>query len=161
MADAPELFLGEWTRSIDERFRLSLPTEWADELVDDKGECVLAKERPGCVSVWHPREWTQWLSEGVALVTSKIRSGRVAGRMDQVQMFGRLLSTRHKSVPIAGRGRIAVPDSFRTFLEVEAGGELLVVGAAVCVEIWNPTRWSTHIGEHMSEFRELFDKLAD
>ena len=161
MADVPELFLGEWTRSVDERFRLSLPQEWADELVDDKGECVLAKERPGCVSVWHPRGWTEWLSEGVALVTGKIRSGRVAGRMDQVQKFGRLLSTRHKSVPIAGRGRIAIPDSFRTFLEVEAGGELLVVGAAVCVEIWNPTRWSTHIGEHMSEFRELFDKLAD
>ena len=161
MAEVPELFIGEWARSVDERFRLSLPTEWADELVDDKGECVLAKERPGCVSVWHPRDWTQWLSEGVALVTGKIRSGRVAGRMDQVQMFGRLLSTRHKTVPIAGRGRIAIPDSFRTFLEVEPGGELLVVGAAVCVEIWNPTRWSTHIGEHMSEFRELFDKLAD
>jgi MraZ protein len=161
MAEVPELFIGEWARSVDERFRLSLPTEWADELVDDKGECVLAKERPGCVSVWHPRDWTQWLKEGVALVTGKIRSGRVAGRMDQVQMFGRLLSTRHKTVPIAGRGRIAIPDSFRTFLEVEPGGELLVVGAAVCVEIWNPTRWSTHIGEHMSEFRELFDKLAD
>ncbi len=161
MAEVPELFIGEWARSVDERFRLSLPTEWADGLVDDKGECVLAKERPGCVSVWHPRDWTQWLSEGVALVTGKIRSGRVAGRMDEVQMFGRLLSTRHKTVPIAGRGRIAIPDSFRTFLEVEPGGELLVVGAAVCVEIWNPTRWSTHIGEHMPEFRQLFDKLAD
>ncbi len=161
MAETSELFLGEWTRSVDERFRLSLPPEWAEELVDDKGECVLTKERPGCVSVWHPREWKEWLSEGVALVTGKIRSGRVAGRMDQVQMLGRLLSTRHKTVLIAGRGRIAIPDSFRTFLEVEAGGELLVVGAAVCIEIWNPTRWSTHIGEHMSEFRELFDKLAD
>jgi MraZ protein len=76
-------------------------------------------------------------------------------------MFGRLLSTRHKTVPIAGRGRIAIPDSFRTFLEVEPGGELLVVGAAICVEIWNPTRWSEHIGQHMSEFRDLFDKLAN
>lgn len=161
MPDAPELFVGEWARSVDERFRLSIPTEWADELVDDSNECVLAKERPGCVSVWHPRDWTEWLNQGLELVAGKIRSGRTAGRMDQVQMFGRLLSTRHKTVPIAGRGRIAIPDSFRTFLEVEPGGELLVVGAAVCVEIWNPTRWSTHIGEHMSKFRELFDKLAD
>jgi MraZ protein len=161
MAEVPELFLGEWARSVDERYRLSLPQEWADELVDDKGECVLAKERPGCVSVWQPGAWTEWLNDGMELVASKIRSGRVSDRMDQVQMFGRLLSTRHKTVPIAGRGRIAIPDSFRTFLEVEPGGELLVVGAAVCVEIWNPTRWSTHIGENMSGFRELFDKLAD
>ena len=76
-------------------------------------------------------------------------------------MFGRLLSTRHKAVPIAGRGRIAIPESFRTFLEVEPGGELLVVGAAVCVEIWNPMRWSTHIGENMPSFRNLFDGLAN
>jgi MraZ protein len=161
MAKQTELFVGEWSRAVDERFRLSLPQEWADELVDDNGECVLAKERPGCVSVWHSRDWTEWLNEGVALVTGKIRSGRVTGRMDQVQMFGRLLSTRHKTVPIAGRGRIAIPDSFRSFLEVEPGGELLIVGAAVCVEIWNPNRWATHIGEHMSEFRELFDQLAN
>jgi MraZ protein len=161
MADDPELFIGEWSRSVDERFRLSLPQEWADALADDKNECVLAKERPGCVSVWHSAAWGKWLSEGVALVTGKIRSGRIAGRMDQVQMFGRLLSTRHKAVPIAGRGRIAIPESFRTFLEVEPGGELLVVGAAVCVEIWNPTRWSAHIGENMPSFRNLFDELAN
>lgn len=161
MADDPELFIGEWSRLVDERFRLSLPQEWADALLDDKSECVLAKERPGCVSVWHSAAWDKWLSEGVTLITGKIRSGRIAGRMDQVQMFGRLLSTRHKAVPIAGRGRIAIPESFRTFLEVEPGGELLVVGAAVCVEIWNPTRWSTHIGENMPSFRNLFDELAN
>jgi MraZ protein len=156
----PELFIGEWARSVDERFRLSLPQEWADELIDDKGECVLAKERPGCVSLWRSRDWDQWLAEGVALVTAKIRSGRVGGRINDVQMFGRLLSTRHKAVPIAGRGRLAIPDSFRTFLEIEPGGEVLVVGAAVCVEIWNPAYWSAHIGEHMPGFRDLFDQLA-
>mgnify|MGYP001202685264 FL=1 len=158
MAPSSELFLGEWTRALDERYRLSLPMEWVESLVSESGECVLAKERPGCVSIWHPQQWDQWLSDGVALVTSKIRA---TGRMEQFQMFGRLLSTRHKKVPIAGRGRIAVPDSFRTFLGVEAGGEMLVVGAAVCVEMWHPARWSEHIGEYMPEFRQLFDKLAD
>ncbi len=161
MAENSELFLGEWARSLDERFRFSLPTEWAEALADDSNECVLAKEQPGCVSIWHPKEWEKWLSEGVSLVTGKIRSGRIGGRIDKVQMFGRLLSTRHKTVPIAGRGRIAIPDSFRTFLEVEPAGELLIVGAAVCVEVWNPIRWSEHIGTHMPEFRKLFDELAD
>lgn len=161
MTDASELFLGEWARSLDERFRFSLPPEWAESLGNQDSECVLAKEQPGCISLWNPQEWEKWLSAGVSLVKSKIESGRIGGRIDKFQMFGRLLSTRHKTVPIAGRGRIAIPDSFRTFLEVEPAGELLVVGAAVCVEVWNPIRWSEHIGTHMPGFRSLFEELAE
>ena len=43
----------------------------------------------------------------------------------------------------------------------EAKHPLLVVGAAVCVELWHPERWHEHIGEQMSDFRQLFDQLAD
>jgi MraZ protein len=81
--------------------------------------------------------------------------------VENVQMLGRLLSTRHRTAPIAGRGRLAIPDSFRAFLGVEPGGEVLVVGAAVCVEVWHPQKWSEHIGEHMPEFRKLFDQLTE
>ncbi len=154
------LCLGEWTRSLDERYRLSLPAELVDLLKDEASECVLAKERPGCVSLWNPTDWKASLADGVSLVANKVQSGRLSGRLTELQMLGRLLSTRHRTVPIAGRGRIAVPESFRDFLEVEPGGSLMIVGAAVCVEIWHPRRWSEHIGDHMPEFRELFDQLA-
>lgn len=166
MPDAPRpasegLYLGEWARSLDDRFRLSLPPEWAETLADKRADCVLAKEQPGCISVWNSQQWETWLADGVALVTGKIRSGRLVGRFDQVQMLGRLLSTRHRTVPIAGRGRIVIPESFRDFLEIEPGGDVLVVGAAVCVELWHPRRWSEHIGQEMPQFRQLFDQLAD
>jgi len=160
------LCLGEWTRSLDERHRLSLPPEMVELLANPStggkaSECVLAKERPGCVSLWNPARWKASLADGVSLVASKVQSGRLSSRLGQVQMLGRLLSTRHRTVPIAGRGRVAIPDSFRDFLEVEPGENLMIVGAAVCVEVWHPRRWSEHIGEHMPEFRELFDQLAN
>ena len=109
------LLLGEWVRSLDERFRLSLPPEWAELLSTDSSECVLAKERPGCISVWNHQQWETWLAGGVELVTGKIRSGRLSNRLGQVQMLGRLLSTRHRTVSIAGRGRLVVPESFEIF----------------------------------------------
>jgi MraZ protein len=155
------LYLGEWSRALDERFRLSLPTEMVKQLAGNTGECVLAKERPGCVSIWNIKAWEGWLAGGIDLVQGKIKSGRLSGRVSQVQLLGRLLSTRHRQVPIGGRGRLAVPESFRDFLEVEPGGNLMVVGAAICLEIWQPRRWSEHIGEQMPEFRQLFDQLAD
>jgi MraZ protein len=169
----PEFFLGEWSRTLDERFRFSLPQGWADALVGAQtsesdgepsaagsGKCMLAKERPGCVSLWNSQVWESWLAAAVEVVTSKLRSGRLDQRLDNVQMLGRLLSTRHREAPIAGRGRIALPESFRSFLGVEPGEELLVVGAGVCVEVWSPNAWHAHIGEHMPSFRTLLEELA-
>lgn len=161
MTDSFDLFLGEWPRTIDDRFRLSLPPEWVDPLAGDTANCTLAKERPGCLSLWNTKQWQGWLSNGVELLQSKIRSGRLERRTESVQLVGRLLSTRHYTLPIAGRGRIAIPDAFREFLGVEPGGNVLVVGAAVCVEIWRPESWSQHIGDQMPGFRQLFDQLTE
>jgi MraZ protein len=147
-------------RSLDERHRLSLPPEWAELLAGQSGDCTLAKERPGCVSLWNTSQWQSWLTGGVELLRSKLRGDRFRERVGDVQQLGRLLSTRHRTVPIAGRGRLALPDSFREFLGVEPGGDVLVVGAAVCVELWNPRRWGEHIGEQMPRFRTLFEELT-
>ena len=160
MIDASELFLGEWTRVLDDRYRLTLPQDWTESLAGRSNACTLAKERPGCLSLWNTGRWQIWLGAGLELVRNKIRSGRLEQRTESVQMFGRLLSTRHHMAPIAGRGRIAIPDAFRSFLGVQPGGEVLIVGAAVCVEIWRPQNWSEHIGEHMPAFRQLFDELT-
>jgi len=194
----PEFFLGEWSRTLDERYRFSLPPEWAAALARDRagttaslpaeispddslpsvrespgvgessgpaprgeGKCMLAKERPGCVSLWNRGVWASWLSSGVEVIASKVRSGRLDRRMDHVQLLGRLLSTRHREANIAGRGRIGLPESFRSFLGVEPGGEVLVVGAGVCVEVWSAAAWNAHIGEQMPSFRQLLEQLAE
>lgn len=161
MIESADLFIGEWPRTIDDRYRLSLPTEWVEPLAGGSEGCTLAKERPGCLSLWNTAQWQGWLDQGVELMKSKIRSGRLDRRTESVQLFGRLLSTRHRTVPIVGRGRLSIPDAFRQFLGVEPGGEVLVVGAAVCVELWRPESWGQHIGEQMPGFRQLFDQLTE
>lgn len=80
--------------------------------------------------------------------------------MDDVQRLGRLLSTRHRPVQLAGRGRLVVPEGFREFLGVPAGGEVMIVGAALCVELWRPTAWLQYLEENMSEFHRLFAGLS-
>ncbi len=152
--------LGEFRRTLDDRFRLSIPPELIDPLTTAGLDCILAKERPGCLSLWNAAEWQAKLDSGVRLVESKMQAGRLGERVEEVQMLGRLLSTRHKAVQIAGKGRLSVPEGFREFLGVEAGGEVLVVGAAVCVELWRPEAWLKYLDERMPEFRQLFDNLS-
>ena len=77
-----------------------------------------------------------------------------------VQLLGRLLSTRHREVQIAGRGRLSIPEGFREFLGIEENGEAIVVGAAVCVEIWRPDAWINYLDEQIPQFGNLVEQLA-
>ncbi len=160
MPDHREFILGEFRRTLDDRFRVVLPSELVEPLAQGEGGCFLAKERPGCLSLWSADRWQAKLDEGVALIEQKMRAGKLEGRIGQVQLLGRLLSTRHRSVHLGDRGRLLIPEGFREFLGVEPGGELLLVGAAVCAEIWQPSAWVKYVGARMPKFRRLFDHLA-
>ena len=123
-------------------------------------QCILVKEMPGCLSLWNAADGQKRLDQGVDLVQSKMWAGKLEGRLDEVQLLGRLLSTRHKPVQLAGRGRLLIPEGFRQFLRVEPNSDLLLVGAAVCIEIWNPTDWMAHLEGQMPQFNKLFDNLT-
>ena len=160
MAELQPLILGEFPRRLDERYRLSIPGELTEMLLGKSADCILAKERPGCLSLWSAERWQARLDEAVALVERKMQAGKLAGRVAQVQLLGRLLSTRHKAVQLAGRGRLLIPEGFREFLGVEPGGEVLVVGAAVCIEMWSPSAWLAYLQARMPRFGRLLERLS-
>lgn len=160
MESPPDFLLGEFPRTLDERYRLSIPPELAEPLLRAGPDAILAKERPGCLSLWAAEHWQQRLDAGVELVRSKMQAGRLEGKLDDVQLLARLLSTRHKNVQLAGRGRLSIPDGFREFLGVQQGSDVMVVGAGVCVEVWQPAAWLSYLEQRMPEFRGLFDRLS-
>ena len=83
-----------------------------------------------------------------------------AGRLAEVQQWGRLLSTRQRSIKLAQRGRLIIPEGFREFLGVEPGSSVMVVGAALCVELWHPENWRTHLAAEIPKFRDLEETLS-
>ena len=155
-----ESLTGEVRRTIDERWRLSLPNEFASAISDDLGETIVVKERFGCLSLWKADQWQDRFEAGLSVIQQKIRAERLAQRWSEVQRLGRLISTRSTRVKLAGRGRLVVPDGVRDFLGVAAGGEVVVVGALVCVELWNPELWVEQLKGDMPEFNELFLSLS-
>lgn len=160
MTASTDLLLGEFQRTLDERYRLGLPPELLDLLTAAGQDLVLAKERSGCLSLWTAATWKPRLDAAVDVLRSKLAAGSLSQRIDQVQDLGRLLSTRQRTIALAGRGRLVIPEGFREFLGVEPGGELLVVGAAVCVELWNPVAWADFITAEMPAFRQRIDELT-
>lgn len=161
MASTSDAFItGEFRRSLDDRFRLSLPPEFVPGVTDDAGQTILAKERAGCLSLWRASEWQARLDDGISLIKEKIRTGRMEQRWSEVQRLGRLLSTRATEVRLANRSRLLIPEGFREFLGVEKGGDLMVVGAVICVEIWHPDAWLDQLRSDMPDFGDLFKTLS-
>jgi len=160
MHTSAELLIGEFSRTLDDRYRLSLPPELVEPLTAAGGRMVLAKERAGCLSLWSAGIWKPRIDAAVDVVRSKMQAGLLTQRVGQLQDLGRLLSTRHKLVTLGDRGRLVVPEGFREFLAVEPGTDLLVVGAAVCVELWQPAAWTAFVTSEMPEFRRRIDDLT-
>ncbi len=161
MATNSSFILGEFRRTLDERFRLSIPAELVEPLIAKGNDCVLAKERPGALSLWNAADWSDRQQREVGAVEALLDAGRLKDRTHLVQKFGRLLSTRHRDVQIAGRGRLLVPEGFREFLGVDGGGEVLVVGAALCVEIWRPDAWLNYLEEQIPDFTNIVNELLE
>jgi len=151
---------GEQKRTIDDRFRLTLPAEMATEITDDDGNTILVKERYGCLSLWKPSDWNARVEAGVEVIRSKIKAGLLGGRMNEVQRLGRLLSTRSKVIPLANRSRVLIPEGFREFLDVPATNDVMLVGAAICIEIWKPDAWLETLKVDMPEFGDMFKELV-
>jgi MraZ protein len=160
MPESSEIILGEFPRTLDTRYRLVLPDEFVDPLELRSTACLLAKERPGCLSLWRTDTWQSQLGQEVDWVAQKINAGKLNRRVSQVQLLGRLLSTRHREVKLDRQNRLMIPKEFRDFLGVEPNESLLVVGAGVCIEFWAPEAWSKYLEGQMPKFQKLLTHLS-
>src|SRR5208283_4628359 len=164
MPSTRQLILDEVPCTLDERFRLSIPKNLVELLTDGNPRCILAKERSGCLSLWSAEAWEAKLNARIKLVEQKLHADSFGDdRIAQVQLLGRLLSTRHLAVELKSGGRLLIPEGFRAFLGVERDppdNEVLVVGAAVCVEIWKPAAWLAYLEKRMPKFRRVFHRLS-
>ena len=159
---SPQTFItGEVKRTLDDRHRVTLPPEMVEAIADAGGEIILAKERYGCLSLWKGADWQKRIDDGVSLIRQKIDAGRLEQRWSEVQRLGRLLSTRYRTVKLANRSRLLIPEGFREFLNVPPNQDVMLVGAVICVEIWNPQAWMTTLKEDMPEFGPLFTELSN
>lgn len=156
-----KLIRGEFSQKLDDRFRLTLPSEFREVFHPENGNGVVVKERSGCISLWEQTVWQEEMDGRIEIVQQKLKLRDLNRKMSELQAFGRLLSTKSRPVQITERGRFLIPEGFREFLGVEAKQDVMVVGAAVCLEIWHPQKWITYVEDRMPKFRRLLDKLSN
>ena len=161
MTETQQLITGEFSRTVDDRYRLTLPDEFKDVFKPDAGKCVIVKEKPGHLSLWDENTWKQHHDDRVEIVMKRFKVGDLGRNIAELQRFGRLLSTRYRHIQLADRARFLLPEGFREFLAVEREQDVMVIGAAFCIEIWNPQKWISYIEGDMPQFGTLLESLLN
>jgi MraZ protein len=121
------MFLGEFSHTIDDKGRLTIPAKFRDEL---ESGVVVTRGIDGCLWAYPRSEW-----ENLAERISQIPSTNPAVRNFVRFMF----SSASDSIPDR-QGRVIIPQNLREYAHIQ--NEATVIGVMNRVEIWQPLRWT-------------------
>ena len=132
------MLIGEYTYTIDEKNRVSLPSKFRQEMGK---KIVVTPGLDNCLFVFTLKEWekiSEKLSEGSMLQADNRSFNRF--------MFGGAVEVEVDSI-----GRILVPDFLRERANLK--NKVAVIGVQNRVEIWNEKSWV--------DYKKVVEKQAD
>ncbi len=144
---------------MDSNGRVKLSPRVLDDFAARGGDVVLRCLPEGSVAVY-PEE-----------IYLEMRKGEVnpAERAGQSMLFRRTLRSfgaMSQSEKISAQGRVTLPPTYREHAGLKNGGDAMVVGVEIGIEIWSCERWNEEqrkIQDYMMEKgeREMASSLAD
>ena len=134
------MFAGHFVNSIDNKGRVSLPSNFRQLLNEDGFNSVfLTNHFDGCLCAYPPDEWKIVLDKISKLPQSK----------KEVKAFQRFVISSAVECQIDKQGRILIPQYHRDFAKIEK--EVLFAGVGSRIEIWSKEKWD----EEQAKWQEI------
>ena len=139
------MFLGEHRHGLDEKGRIIFPVRLRDEL---GAQVTLQKGIDHCIYVFPPDEWERQVANVSALPTTKPEARR----------YARFFFSQAQPERIDRQGRLTVPGSFREYAGLQR--EVVIVGAGARVELWDASRWASHVADVEGTVEQFSSELG-
>ncbi len=123
------MFIGEYSLTVDEKGRLSIPVKFRTAL--SRG-AVVTRGLDSALFLYTANEWENLASKLAALPISRANT----------RAFSRLMLAGAMDVELDKQGRIILPDYLRKFAEVKK--RVVVAGLYNRLEIWDETKWQKY-----------------
>ncbi len=136
------MLIGEYTHTLDEKKRLSLPSKFRKEI---GRKVVVTHGLDTCLFIYSLAEWKKF-SEKLASLSM--------GQAD-TRAFNRFLLGGAVETEVDGSGRILIPDFLKNFAKLRS--RVIVAGIHNRIEIWDETTWQ----EYKSGVEKKADALAE
>lgn len=138
------MFIGEYTHTVDEKKRFSLPAKFRKEL---GRKVVVTRGKDFCLSLYPHKTWVA-ISEEV----------KKLGHVESDHRYARFTFSGASEIEIDSIGRILIPEFLREFADLPTGRQasknsvVVITGVHDKVEIWNDKRWVAYRKKLESEY---------
>ncbi len=139
------MFIGEYTHSVDDKKRLSVPAKFRKEL-GKKAIITLGLNK--CLSVYPPKEWRAFAEK-----LSKLSIGKAEDRG-----FSRAMLSGAFEVEIDSIGRIVIPDTLKTYAGLKE--KVVLTGAYDRVEVWDDLVWKSYKEQMVTDADRMAEELG-
>jgi MraZ protein len=131
------MFIGEYTHTVDEKNRFSLPAKFRKDLGK---KVVVTRGKDHCLFLYPHKTWARISQEVQAL-----------GHVESDHRYARFTFSGASEIEIDSIGRILVPEFLREFAELK-GQTIVITGVHDRVELWNDKRWAAYRKKLESEY---------
>ena len=148
------MFIGEFTHTLDEKKRLSLPSKFRKDL----GKTVIITHGlDSCLFMFTLSEW--------ANISAKL--GALSMGNPDSRAFNRIMLAGAVEVEVDTAGRILMPDFLKDYMGLPAAGDkkasqkVVFTGVHTRVEIWEETKWKAYKERILKQADDLASKLGE
>ena len=125
------MFLGEYTHSLDDKGRLTIPAKFRDQLA--AGLVVTRSPGEHCLLVMPQAEWNAVAEKISALPLTDSRSA----------LLRRAIFSAAEDLTPDKQGRILISQRLRDYAQIES--EIVIAGLNKFVELWQPANWNAKV----------------
>jgi transcriptional regulator MraZ len=140
------MLLGEHDHTLDDKNRLTLPAKLREELGDG---VVVTRGMDGCLFAYAAADWER-LAERIRSLDPLSRESRM---MQRHFFSGAVKAALDK------QGRMVLPAGLLQSAGIER--EVTVAGVYDHLEIWDRTKWRTHLHEVEGSAEDVAERLAN
>ncbi len=132
------MLIGEYTHSIDDKNRISLPAKFRSEMGK---KMVVTPGLDACLFVFTHKEWQK--------IEEKLNQSSLLQADNR--SFNRFMFAGAVEVEVDSAGRILIPDFLKERAHLK--NKVVFIGVSSRLEIWNEKTWS--------EYKKVVEKQAD
>lgn len=139
------MFIGEYTASIDEKGRVSIPVKFRASL---KSKVVVTRGLDNSLFLYTLEEWKK-LAEKLASLPISTANTRA---------FSRLMLAGAMDCEVDKQGRIIVPGYLKEFAKINK--KVVIAGLFNRIELWSEELWESYKAQTEKQSNEIAEQLG-
>jgi len=139
------MLIGEYTHTVDDKKRISLPVRFRKELGK---KVIVTHGLDNCLFLYAPKQWEK-ISDSLSQMSMLQADSR---------SFSRFMLAGAVEVDVDTLGRILIPEFLRDFADLKS--RVVFAGVHSRIEIWNDKRWVDYKRRIETQADMLAEKLG-